>query len=111
MRDLGEQRRGRDDLARDAEPALDGACVEERLLERMQLVRAGQAFDRRDRRAVRLDCEHQARIHADAVDQHGARAALPDQAALLGPGQAEVIAEDLEQGVVGERPRPSASAR
>ena len=60
-----------------------------------------QPLDRRDRRAVGLDREHQARVDAQAVDEDGARAALADQAALLGAGQAEVVAQDLEQGVVG----------
>ena len=61
----------------------------------------GQALDGRDRRAVGLDGEHQARVDAHVVDQDGARAALADEAALLRAGQPEVVAQHLEQGVVG----------
>ena len=35
-----------------------------------------------------------------AIEQHGARAALADEAALLRAGQPEVVAQDLEQRVV-----------
>ena len=68
----------------------------------MQLVALRETLDRGDRGAVRLDREHQARVDADVVHQHGARAALPDETALLGPGQPEVVPEDLEERVVRE---------
>ena len=56
---------GGDQLARDAEAALRGARVEERLLERVELAAGGEALDGRDHaRAVRLDREHQARVDA-----------------------------------------------
>ena len=50
--------------------------------------------------AVRLDGEHEARVDAPPVDEHRARAALADEAALLGAGQPEVVAQDVEQRVV-----------
>ncbi len=112
LRDVGEQRVRRHELARDAEPALGRAVVEERL--------AGAGLSRPSTaspstvviaRAVRLDAEHQARVDAPAVDQDRARAALPDEAALLGPGQAEVVAQDVEERVVRQRRRATARGR
>ena len=51
-------------------------------------------------RAVGLDREHQAGVDGPAVDDDGAGAALADEAALLGAGQLEVVAQDVEQRVV-----------
>ena len=51
-------------------------------------------------RPVRLDREHQARIDALPVDEDRAGAALSDEAALLRPGQAEVVAKHVEERVV-----------
>ena len=65
-----------------AAPVSRNAC-----LERAEPVAVGQPLDRRDVPAVGLGREHEARVHAPVVDQHGARAALADEAALLRPGQ------------------------
>ena len=92
-------------------PHCDGAGVQERLLQRMQPTARGEALDGRHARAVRLDREDQARIDADVVDQDRAGAALADQAALLGPGQPEVVAEHLEERVVRRDRRSSARGR
>ena len=46
-----------------------------------------------------------------AVDDDGAGAALADEAALLGAGQAEVVAQDVEQGVVDGDLQRAAGAR
>ena len=56
-----------------------------------------QPLDRRDRRALDLAHRHQARVDHRAVDQHRARAALALAAALLGAGQAQVLAQHVEQ--------------
>ena len=89
-----------DQLARDAEPALRGAGLEERRLQRVEPVAGGQALDRRHGRAVGLHGEHQARIHADVIDEDRARPALPHEAALLRAGQPEIVAQDVEEGVM-----------
>ena len=49
-------------------------------------------------------CQHQARAHGRAVHQHRAGAAVAVAAAFLGAGQAQAVAQQLEQGVarVGE---------
>ena len=100
LRDSVEQGLRRDELARDAEPALRRATVEERLLERAQPSVDRQPLDGRHLCSVGLHAEHQARVDAAPVDEHRARTALPDEAALLGAGQGEILTEDIEQGVV-----------
>ena len=97
----GEEGVSRHELAGDAEAALDGALVEERLLERAEDPVDGQPLDRRDGGAVSLDREDEAGVDGAPVDEDGARAALADEAALLGAGEPEVVAQDVEQGVVG----------
>ena len=51
-----------------------------------------QAFDRFDRRAVRLDREHQAGIERLVVHDHRAGAAIADVAALLRACQVQILA-------------------
>ncbi len=72
--------------------------LHEGLLHRMQLAVPGQALDRDDAIAVAGDGQRQAGIHPHAVHQHGAGAALAVVAALLGAGQAEMVAQRIEQG-------------
>ena len=67
----------------------------------MQGVPLGEPLDRRDLRAVPHDGQGQAGIDPPAVDQDRAGPALAVVAALLGPGQAEVLAEGVEQGRPG----------
>ena len=87
----------RHDHPRRAEAALEAVVLPEGGLERVEPVRGGHPLDRRDRRAVRLDGEHRARLHGLAVHGHGARAALRGVAADVGPGQVQVLAEELDQ--------------
>src|SRR5512140_1613951 len=54
-----EERDRRDQHAGRAEAALDGAFVDERLLERVQLLAAGQPFDRDHVAAVGFECENE----------------------------------------------------
>ena len=75
---------GRAELSRRAVAALERVVVDERLLQRVQLVAARQPFDRRDLRAVVRDRQREAGVHPPAVEQHRARAALAVVAALLG---------------------------
>src|SRR5688572_24194274 len=81
---LVEQRDGRHDLARRAEPALWAELIDHRLLDLVQLaVRAFEALDRRDRAAAYGVRQRRARIVRDAVDEHRAGAALAAVAAEL----------------------------
>src|SRR5437764_15100036 len=62
-----EQRLRRDDKARCAEAALQGGVLQEFLLHRMQRLTLGDALDRQDRAALRLDAEQQAGTHIAPV--------------------------------------------
>src|SRR4051812_23700989 len=100
VRVLVEQRLGRDDKARRAEAALQRRVFEEFLLHRMQLVAFGDALDRRDLAALGLDAEHQARAHDLAVGDDRAGAAIARAAAFLAAGQAELVAQHVEHGLL-----------
>ena len=94
---LLEQLDGGHDLPGRAVAALEGVVLDERLLHRVQLAVRREALDRRDLAALAGDGERQAGEHAAAVDPDGARAARALVAALLGAGEAEVLAQRVEQ--------------
>src|SRR6266513_4997240 len=79
---------------------LRGAEVGDSRLQGMQLRAAAEALDRFHRAALALGGQHQAGKLRCAVDQHGAGAALAQLAAVLGAGEAEVLAQHLEQRLV-----------
>src|ERR671930_2012899 len=89
------------DHPRRAEAALERMALPEGLLQRMQLAVVGETLDRRDLAAVGLDCEHGARLHGAAVEMDRAGAADRRVAADLRPGQAEVVAQEVDE----QRPR------
>ena len=90
---------GRHDLARCAVAALEAVVVDEGLLHRMQdAVRASQALDGGDRLALHRHRQGQAGQHSASIDVHGAGPALALVATLLGAGQAEMLAQGVEQG-------------
>ena len=68
-------------------------------LQRMQFAALRDAFDGGDAAALGLDAQHQARGHDAAVQDDGAGAAIAVVAALLGAGQAENVAQALEQAL------------
>ena len=71
--------------------------LDERLLQRIELIALREPFDRLNRAAVGPHRELAARIHRLAVEQHGAGAALAAVAADLRAGQPEVIAQRFGQ--------------
>ena len=85
------------DLAGRAEAALESVMRDEGGLHGMQLLAARHAFDGRDRRTVVRDRQREARIDTPAIDQDGAGAALAAIAALLGAGQVETFAQEVEE--------------
>ena len=100
LRVAGEQVVHRDDQPGRAEPALHRAGVEERLLHRVQRRRrSGQPLDRHDVAALRLAGGDQAGAHDDAVEVDRARAALALLAGVLRAGQAQPLAQDVEQAL------------
>ena len=96
-----EQRCRRHDHAALAVAALGHVEVEPGLLDRVQLVAVGDAFDCRDLAApTEFIGTWQERV-GHAVDVHGAGAALGDAAAVLRAGHAERVAQHPEQRGVG----------
>ena len=63
----------------------------------MEAVDRRHPLDRRDVAAIGLDGEHRAGLDRLAVDVDGARAALAGVAADVGPGEVEVLADQLDQ--------------
>src|SRR5262249_14296705 len=94
---LLEHARGGADLAGRAVTTLKRVVLDERLLQRMDVVVVRKPLDRRDRFAFVRDGEREAALCADAVDQDSAGAALAVIAPLLGAGEAELLAQEVEQ--------------
>lgn len=85
------------DHARGAITALEGLFVQERLLDGVELPVAGQPLDGEDGTAGGLFDREGACVFAVAIHEHGAGAALAFAAAVLGAGEFEVFAEDLQE--------------
>ncbi len=88
------------DLPRRAEPALEGVLLDERPLQRMQftvLATWGEPLDGGDLGALQAPCQRQAGVDPPPVDQDGAGPAGTGVAALLGAGQAELFAQQVQQ--------------
>src|SRR3954451_23747101 len=98
---LGEQGFGGHQDARRAVAALGGAEVGEGGLEGMELIAELHPLDGLDRLAGHLGGEHQTGEHGPAVHQHRAGAALAELAAVLCAGQRALLAQHLEQRVMG----------
>src|SRR5215217_350009 len=95
----GEEVVGGDDQAGGAEAALDGAGFDERLLYRVEGVVGGQALDGGDLGALGLAGQDQAGADQDAVQVDRTRAALALLAGVLGAGQAEALAQHVQQAL------------
>ena len=70
VRRLLEERLRGEDHRRGGVAGLDGAGVDERLLDRVHLAGDAETLDRLDRVPVRLGGEHDIRRHEPAVDEH-----------------------------------------
>ena len=86
-----------DQHARGAEAALQGIAPLERILQVGDGAGIGHALDGLDRGAVALHRKHEAAAHHGAVEQHRAGAAHALLAADMAAGQAEVIAQEIDQ--------------
>ena len=89
------------DHARRAEAALEAVLVPERLLERVERGAIGHAFDGLDLVAIRLDREDGARLGALAVEVDRAGAAVARVAADVRAGQAERVAQEVDEQETG----------
>src|SRR6266566_873667 len=84
-----------------AEAALHGAVAHERLLQRVQATVALQPAQRDDGAASQPGGQNEARGHRPPVEQHRADAAHTLVAALLDVEDAERVAQQLEERLVG----------
>jgi hypothetical protein len=82
---------------RRAEAALQRVVLVERLLQRRELFGVGQSFDRLDGAAVGLHRQHQAAAHDLAVHADGAGTAHAVLAADVRAGEAELLAQEVDQ--------------
>jgi hypothetical protein len=87
---------GRQDLPRRAVPALKAVVLDERLLERLKVPVVRHAFDGGYFSVLMHFGQGQARDHAPAVEQDGARAASALIAPFLGTREVETFSEHVE---------------
>ena len=92
-----EQRLGRHELTGSAEAALRPVMLDKGVLQRIEFVALGQAFDGQNLFAFHPDGQLAAGIQL-RPDNDSAGAAFAAIAADLGAGETQVIAEDLGQG-------------
>src|ERR1700704_359260 len=85
-------------LTWDAEPTLHCAPGKERVLQAAELSVLAQTFDCGHLAARHLGCKHQAGIDGAAIGQDGAGTTLAGIAALLGPGEFQIVADEVQQG-------------
>src|SRR5271163_241716 len=85
------------DHARRAKPALQAVIVLERLLHRVQLAAGGEALDRRHLGVLAARGQNGAGLDRPAVEMDDAGAALRRVAADMGAGQAQVLAQELDE--------------
>jgi hypothetical protein len=83
----------RDHKAGRTETALHGACLDERVLHRVQLISAADALDRDDVSTVRLTTEHETGADQGAIHIDRAGSALALLAGILGTRQLHPVAQ------------------
>ena len=92
-----EQRFGLHDESRRADAALQSRAFEEGTLHFVEMVTAGDAFDRFQIGAFGFDGQDQATVDRPTVHLNGASSAVAVGAAFLRAGQAEHVAKSFEQ--------------
>src|SRR5262245_34813728 len=97
VRILIQQPLGRHNHAGTAEAALERPFLLVGFLDGMEAIHSRKAFDGQHVAAVRLPCQHQARVHELAVDNDRAGAAIADVASELGARQIETFPQELEK--------------
>src|SRR5689334_11622985 len=92
-----EQPAGGHHHARRAEPALEAVALDKPLLHRVELAVPLQALNRTDGTAVRHGGEYRARLDRPGVQPHHAAAAVRRVAAPVAAGQAEFVAQEVDE--------------
>ena len=101
LRGAHQQRLGGHDHAVEAVAALRGLFADEGVLHRIGMIARAEAFERQN---VALDAaadRDHAGARGDAVDQHGAGAALAEPAAVFRSVQFKIVAQHVKQRGVG----------
>src|SRR2546422_10806245 len=88
---------GSHDDAIDAKSALHRLLIDERLLNRVRLLEASEAFERRDLRSRDSAHRRDAGTYCLAFDDHRAGSALTETATELRPAQRKIVAQHVEQ--------------
>src|SRR5271170_3055467 len=88
-----------EDHAGSADAALGSAFFEEALLDGVKFFVDGEAFDGGDVGAFGLQDGNQAGVDQVAVDQDGAGSAFAFAAALLGSGEVQILAENVQEAL------------
>jgi hypothetical protein len=89
------------DHSRRAVTALKSVVFDEGFLYRAQVTVLCQTFDSRDFTAIRLDREMETGFNNFAVEEHGAGAALADDAADVSASETNILAEEMGQEQAG----------
>src|SRR5512144_1769283 len=97
MRSAREERRRAHEHPGRAVAALERVVLVERLLERGELAVPRETLDGGDAHTFRLDGQQHAALHGLAVQVHRAGTAVPRVAADMRPGEAEVVAEEVDE--------------
>jgi hypothetical protein len=92
-----EQGMASHDHSRRAVAALESVVLDEGFLYRAQFTVRRQTFDGRDFTPIRLHGEVETRFDDFALEQHGASAALADNAADMSAGEADLLAQKVRQ--------------
>jgi hypothetical protein len=96
-----EQGVGGNEEAGGADAALEGGVFEERLLEGVEGITVGEAFDGGDGLAGGLDAEDEAGGDDAVAEFDGAGAAVAIAAAFFGTGEADDVAETFKERLAG----------
>src|SRR5262249_24321755 len=83
--------------ARRAVAALKSVVFNECFLNRAQFTVRCQPFDGRDLAVIRLHSQMETGFNNFAIEQHGAGAALADDAADMSPSEADVLAQKMRK--------------
>ena len=94
---FGHESHGRDDLPGRAITTLKSIVLDERRLQRMQVVAVGQPFDRRNCFALVHHRQRETRVDPFAINENGTRAALSKRTAFLCPGEMKPFTQRVDQ--------------
>ena len=87
--------------SRGADAALESGMLEEFLLQGMQPLGSGHALNRCDLLTFNLQCEDEAGVNENVVNNDGTSAAISVVATLFGSSKAQFLSKDFKQTLAG----------